>query len=135
MTTDYKETFDRLSLYFLAILISPILFGTLIATYSVIIFDDSWGFGATIIGVTLYSFPIIALAAFPVSLYIDFSARTKSYPSWIKALLYAGFGTLLGLLGSLVLYDLDSIMSMVIFGIIGGVSHFFILALIKKVIK
>ena len=135
MTTNYKETFDRFSLYFLAVLISPILLGAFLATYSIISFEDSWGFGPTILVVILYSFPFFAFAAFPVSLYIDFSARVKSYPNWIKAHLYAGFGGLVGLLGSIVLYDIYSIIFMLVFGIIGGVIHFFILALIKKVIK
>lgn len=135
MTTDYKETFDRLSLYILAILISPILFGALIATYTIISVEDSWGFGPTILVVILYSFPFFAFAAFPVSLYIDFSARYKSYPNWVKALLYACFGGLAGLLGSIVLYNIYSIFFMLFFGMVGGVIHFFILGIIKKVIK
>ena len=132
MTTDYKETFDRLSLYILAILISPILLGAFIATYTVISVDDSWGFGPTFLVVTLFSFLFFAFAAFPVSLYIDFSARFKSYPNWIKAMLYAGFGGLAGLLGSIVLYDIYSILFMLFFGMIGGVIHFWVLAIIKK---
>lgn len=78
MTISYKETFDRFSLYFLAILISPVLFGVFMALYSSIFSQDSWGFGPTVFVVTLYSFPFFALAAFPISLYIDFSARIKS---------------------------------------------------------
>lgn len=70
--------------------------------------------------------------AFPVSLYIDFSARIKNCSKWIKTFLYAGFGSLAGLLGSVVLYDLFPILSMLIFGMVGGVIHYFILALIKR---
>lgn len=135
MTTNHKETFDRLSLYFLAILITPILFGALIATYTIISVDDSWGFGPTMLVVILYSFPVFAFAAFPVSLYIDFSSRVKSYSNWIKAMLYAAFGGLAGLLGSIVLFEIYSVLFMLFFGIIGGVIHFFILAIVKKVIK
>lgn len=134
MTTNYKETFDRISLYLLALLISPIFFAACIATYSVISFEDSWGFGPTVMVSILYSFPFFALAAFPISLYIDFSARIRSCPNWIKALLYAGFGGLAGILGSIVLYNIYSILFMLVLGIIGGVIHFFILALIKKVL-
>ncbi|KXH87525.1 hypothetical protein [Sporosarcina sp. HYO08] len=135
MTTNYKETFDRFSLYFLAILISPVLFGGILATYSIIAFQDSWSFGPTVLVVALYSFPFFAFAAFPVSLYIDFSARTKNYSNRVKTLLYAGFGSLAGLLASVVLYDLFPTIFMFIFGMLGGVIHFSVLALIKKFIK
>jgi len=135
MTTDYKETFDRLSLYFLAILITPILFGAFIATYTIVYVDDSWGFSPTMLVVILYSFPVFAFAAFPVSLYIDFSSRVKGYPNWKKTMLYAGFGGLAGLLGSIVLFEIYSVLFMFFFGMIGGFIHFFILTLIKKVIK
>ncbi|MHA6261551.1 hypothetical protein ACXYMX_16950 [Sporosarcina sp. CAU 1771] len=135
MTTSYKETFDRFSLYFLAILISPILFGGILAIYSILSFEDSWGFGPTVLLGVLYSFPFFVFAAFPISLYIDFSVRFKGYPNWIKALLFAGFGSLAGLLGSVVLYDLFPITFMFLFGMIGGLIHFLILALIKKGIR
>ncbi|QUW22992.1 hypothetical protein JSQ81_05315 [Sporosarcina sp. Marseille-Q4063] len=135
MTTNYKETFDRFSLYFLAILISPILFGVILAIYSMISFQDSWGFGPTVLVVALYSWAFFAFGAFPVSLYLDFSARTKSYPNWVKALLYAGCGGLAGLVGSVVLFDLFPIIFMLIFGMVGGVIHFSVLVLIKKFIK
>jgi len=135
MTTDYKETFDRLSIYILAILISPILFGAFTATYTIIAVEDSWGFGPTFLLVILFSFLFFALAAFPVSLYIDFSARVKGYPNWKKAFLYVVFGSLAGLLGSIVLFEIYSVFIMLFFGIIGGIIHFFILTLIKKVIK
>jgi hypothetical protein len=132
MTTNYKETFDRFSIYFLAILISPIPFGVFLATYSIISFQDSWSFGPTVLVVALYSLPFFGFGAFPVSLYLDFSARTKNYTNWIKALFYAGFGGLAGLIGSIVVYDLFSIIFMFIFGMVGGVIHFSVLALIKK---
>lgn len=135
MTTNYKETFDRFSFYFLAILITPILFGVLLAIYSILSFQDSWSFGPTVLVVALYSFPFFAFGAFPVSLYLDFSARTKNYPNWVKVLLYAGFGGLAGLVGSVVLYDLFSIIFMFIFGMVGGGIHFSVLVLIKKFIK
>lgn len=135
MTTDYKEIFDRLSIYILAILISPILFGAFIATYTIVSVEDSWGFGPTFLVVILFSFLFFAFAALPVSLYIDFSARVKDYPNWLKALLYAGLGGLAGLLGSIVLFEIYSVFFMLFFGMIGGVIHFLILAVIKKVIK
>ncbi len=135
MTTTYKETFDRISLYFLAVIISPIPFGIFLALYSILFLQDSWGFGPTILVVALYSFPFFVFGAFPISLYIDFSTRTKNYLNRIKALLYAGFGGLAGLLGSIVLYDLFSIITMFVFGMVGGIIQFFILTLIKKVIK
>jgi hypothetical protein len=135
MTTNYKETFDRFSLYFLAILISPIFFGIFMAIYSIIFFQDSWSFGPTLMVVALYSFPFFAFGAFPVSLYLDFSDRTKNYSNWVKVLLYAGFGSLAGLVGCVVLYDLYPIIFMFIFGMVGGVIHFSVLALIKKFIK
>jgi hypothetical protein len=135
MTQNYKETFDRFSLYFLAIFISPILYGVLLALYSAISFQDSWSFGPAVLVATIYSFPFFAFAALPVSLYIDFSARTKNYPNWVKTLLYSGFGSLAGLLASAVLYDLFSIIFMFIFGMFGGVIHFSMLALLKKFFK
>lgn len=135
MTLNYKETFDRFSLYFLTIFISPILFGVFMALYSMIAFQDSWSFGPTVLVVGIFSWPFFGFGAFPVSLYIDFSARTKLYPNWAKALLYAGCGGLAGLVGCLILYDLYSITFMFIFGMVGGVIHFFVLALIKKIFK
>lgn len=135
MTLNYKETFDRFSLYFLTIFISPILFGVFMALYSMIAFQDSWSFGPTVLVVGIFSWPFFGFGAFPVSLYIDFSARTKLYPNWAKALLYAGIGGLAGLLGSLILYDLYSITFMYIFGMVGGVIHFLVLAIIKKLFK
>ena len=135
MITNYNETFDRFSLYFLAILISPILFGVFLAIYSIISFQDSWSFGPTVLVVALYSLPFFAFGAFPVSLYLDFSARTKNYPNWVKIFLYAGFGSLAGLIGSIVLSDLFPIIFMFIFGMIGGAIHFSILALIKNLVK
>ncbi|WP_172373780.1 hypothetical protein [Sporosarcina jiandibaonis] len=135
MTTNHKETFDRFSLYFLAILISPILFGVLLATYSIIAFQESESFGPTVFVVALYSFPFFAFGAFPVSLYLDFSARTKNFANWVKVLLYAGFGGLAGLIGSVVLHDIFPIIFMFIFGMIGGVIHFSVLALINRLIK
>lgn len=135
MTHSYKETFDRFSIYFLAIFISPILFGAFLALYSIITFQDSWSFGPTALVVALYSLPFFLIAAFPVSLYIDFSTRTKNYPNWKKALVYATLGGLAGLLGSVVLYDLFSISFMIIFGMVGGIIHFSVLALINKFIK
>lgn len=134
MTQDSQMTFERISLYILAIIISPILFGIIFATYSLIL-QDSWSFGETVFVVTLYSFPLFAFTAFPVSLYIDFSLRIKNFPSWKKALLYACFGGIAGILGSIVLHDLVSILYMFLFGMAGGVMHCFILYLIKKVTK
>lgn len=131
----YNETFNRFSLYFLAMLISPILFGVLLAIYSITFLQDSWNFGPAIMVVILYSFPFFMFGALPVSLYIDFSARIKNCSKWMKKFLYAGFGSLAGLLGSVVLYDLIPILSMLIFGMVGGVIHYFILALIKMIIK
>lgn len=135
MAADYKETFDRFSLYVLALLISPVLFGAILAVYSLIVFDDSWGFVPELLVVTLYSFPFFALMAFPVSLYIDFSSRTKSYPTKTKGFLYVVFGAVAGFICSLILYDMFSTFFMLIFGMIGGLVHFVILTLIKKVIK
>lgn len=135
MTTNYKETFDRISLYFLAVIISPIPFGIFLALYSTLFLQDSWGFGPTILVVALYSFPFFAFGAFPVSLYIDFSARTKNYFNWIKVLLYASFGGLVGLLGNVVLYGFFSVITMLALGMVGGIIHFFVLVLIKKFIK
>lgn len=136
MTTSYQETFDRFSIYLLATFISPILFGVLLAFYSNISFEDSCSsFGPTVLVVALYSFPFFLAGAFPVSLYIDFSARIKSYPNWIKALLSAGFGSLAGLIGSVILNDLFSIIYMFFMGMIGGLIHFLVLFLIKKIIK
>ena len=135
MTTNYKDTFDRISLYFLAILISPIFFGIFMAIYSIVVFQDSWSFGPTVLVVALYSWPFFAFGAFPVSMYLDFSTRTKNYPNRIKVLLYAGFGSLGGLIGSVILYDLYPIIFMFIFGMVGGIIHFSVLTLIKKFIK
>ena len=135
MTTNYKDTFDRFSLYFLAILISPIFFGIFMAIYSIVVFRDSWSFGPTVLVVALYSWPFFAFGAFPVSMYLDFSTGAKNYPDRIKVLLYAGFGSLGGLIGSVVLYDLYPIIFMFIFGMVGGIIHFSVLILIKKFIK
>ncbi|MFC5602509.1 hypothetical protein [Sporosarcina koreensis] len=135
MTFNYKETFDRFSFYFLTIFISPILFGVFMALYSMIAFQDSWSFGPTVLVVGIYSWPFFAFGAFPVSIYIDFSARTRDYPHWKKAVLYAGFGGLAGLLGSVILYNLYSMIFMLTFGLFGGLIHFFVLALIKRFFK
>ncbi len=135
MEADYKETFDRISLYVLALLLSPVLFAAILAVYTVITFDDSWGFVPTLLVVALYSFLFFALTAFPVSLYIDFSNRTKSYSTKIKCLMYAVFGALAGFIGSLILYDMYSIFFMLIFGMIGGIIHFVVLMVLKKIIK
>lgn len=86
MTTSYKEIFHRFSLYLVAIMISPVLFGGLMAIHSILFFEDNiWNFGPTVLVVTLYSLPFFLLTAFPISLYIDFSARIKSVPNRIKA--------------------------------------------------
>ncbi|WOV82981.1 hypothetical protein PGH26_08490 [Sporosarcina jeotgali] len=105
MTQDSQMTFERISQYILAIIISPILFGLIFATY-LLILQDSWSFGETVFMVALYSFPLYAFTAFPVSLYIDFSLKIKNFPSWKKVLLYAFFGGIAGILGSIVLHDL-----------------------------
>lgn len=135
MELNYKDTFDRFSLYFLTMFISPILFGVFMALYSEIAFQDSWDFGPTVLVAALYSGPFFWFGAFPVSLYIDFSVRTRNYPEWKKALLYASFGGLAGLLASVIFYSLYSIFFMLIFGMIGGVIQFSVLMLIKKLIK
>lgn len=135
METSYKTIFDRFSIYLLAIFISPILFGAFMALYSIIAFQDSWSFGPTVLVVALYSWPFFGFGAFPVSLYIDFSARIKNNPNWVKVLLYAGSGGLAGLVASVILYDLFSMIFMFLFGMVGGVIHFVVLVLIKKFIK
>lgn len=105
MITNYQETFDRFALYLLAIMISPVLFGGLMAIYSGLFFgDDMWSFGPTVIVVAYYSFPFFLFGAFPSSLYIDFSARIKGSPNYIKALVYAISGSLAGLIGSIVFF-------------------------------
>ncbi|WP_060209987.1 hypothetical protein [Sporosarcina koreensis] len=135
MTTSYKTTFDRFSIYLLAIFVSPVLFGAFMALYSMIAFQDSWSFGPTVLVVALYSWPFFGFGAFPVSLYIDFSARMKNYPNRVKALLYAGSGGLAGIVASVILYDLFSMIFMFIFGAVGGIIHFVVVVLIKKFIK
>lgn len=135
MTTSYKEIFDRFSLYFLAIIISPVLFGGLMAIYSTLFFEDSWSYGPTVLVVALYSFPFFLFGAFPISLYIDFSSRIKSVPDKIKAFLYTFSGGLAGLLGGIVFFNLYSIISVFFFGLVGGLTHFFVLVIIKKFIK
>ena len=72
------------------------------ALYSIISYQDSSSFGPTVLVVALYSLPFYAFAAFPISLYIDFSAHIKNSPNRVKALLYASCGGLAGLLGSVV---------------------------------
>lgn len=135
MTLNYKETFDRFSLYLLTIFISPVLFGAFMALYSMIAFQDSWSFGPTVFVVALYSWPFFGFGALPVSLYIDFSARMKNYPNRVKALLYAGSGGLAGIVASVIFYDLFSMIFMFIFGAVGGIIHFVVVVLIKKFIK
>lgn len=105
------------------------------ALYSIISFQDSWSFGPTVLVVALYSWPFFGFGAFPVSLYIDFSARMKNYPNRVKALLYAGAGGLAGLVASVILYGLYPMIFMFLFGMVGGVIHCFVLFLIKKLIK
>lgn len=131
MTPTYKTTFDRFSIYFLTIFISPVLFGAFLALYSIITFQDSWSFGPTVLVVAVYSLPFFAFGAFPVSLYIDFSSRTKNLPNWAKALLYVGFGGIAGLLASVILHNLFSMIVMFVFGMFGGVIQFLVVALVK----
>ena len=135
METSYKTIIDRFSIYLLAIFVSPILFGAFMALYSMIAFEDSWSFGPTVLVVALYSWPFFGFGAFPISLYIDFSARLKEHPNWIKALVYACSGGLAGLIASVILYGLYSMIFMFLFGMVGGVLHFIVLELIKKFIK
>lgn len=135
METSYQTLFDRFSLYLLAIFISPILFGAFMALYSMIAFQNSWGFGPAVFVVALYSWPFFGFGAFPVSLYIDFSARMKHLPNRVKAMVYAGSGGLAGLIASIIFYDLFSIIYMFFFGMVGGVIHFLLLLLIKKLMK
>ncbi len=135
MTTTKKVTFDRLALYVLAVLISTVLFGVVGSFYSIIISGKYGEFGPTFFGMALLSFPFFALAAFPISIYIDFSSKIKTNSQWIQALLYIGSGGLVGLLVAVILNEFYLLISMLFFGIIGGVIHFLILTVIKKVIK
>ncbi|WP_339250269.1 hypothetical protein NSQ43_11340 [Sporosarcina sp. FSL W8-0480] len=132
MTSSYKEIFDRSSIYLLTLLISPVLFGFLLAIYSAISFEDSWSIGPTVIVVAVYSFPFFAFGALPISLYIDFSARTKNYPNWLKVLVLGGFGTLAGL-AAIGLFGIFNFMFF--FGFFGAVIYFFVLKLLNKIIK
>lgn len=135
MTLNYKETFDRFAFYFLSIFISPTLFGVFMACYSTVFYQDSWSFGPIVLVVAVYSWMFFLFGALPVSLYIDFSVRTKGYPNWAKALLYVGFGGLAGILGSVFLFNLYSIFFMFLFGMVGGLIHFFVLTVLKKFFK
>lgn len=135
METSYKTIFDRFSIYLLGLFISPILFGVFMAIYSIIAFQDSWSFGPTVLVVALYSWPFFGFGAFPISLFIDFSARMKDRPNWVKALIYAGSGGIAGLIAGVIFYDLFSMILMFLFGMVGGVIHHVALLLIKKLIK
>jgi hypothetical protein len=135
METSYKTIFDRFSIYLLAIFVSPLLFGAFMALYSMIAFQDSWSFGPTVLVVALYSWPFFGFGAFPVSLYIDFSARMKNYPNWVKALLFVVSGGVAGLVANVILNGLYPMIFMFLFGMVGGVIHFIVLELIKKFIK
>lgn len=135
MTTSNEETFDRISLYFLAIFVSPILFGAVFSIYSQLAFEDYYSFGSTVFVAAIISFPFFAVTAFPISLYVDFSARFKGYSNWKKAILFAASGSLIGILGYVVLNNYSSVVLMLCFGIIGGLCHFFVLSLIKKIIR
>lgn len=132
-STAYKRVFDRVSLYLLAVFVSPVLFGVCLALYSAVFVQDSWSFGPTVFVTALYSLPFFAIGAFPVSLFIDYSSKTKQQSRWIKGLLYTGFGGLAGLIGSIILHDIFPVLFMIAFGMLGGLLHFGIVELIKKI--
>lgn len=75
---------------------------------------------------------VFAFGALPISLYIDFSARTKNYPNWLKVLVLGGFGTLAGL-AAIGLFGIFNFMFF--FGFFGAVIYFFVLKLLNKIIK
>ena len=135
MTQSNKELFDRFSVYFLAVFISPILFGSVMALYSKLTIQEYWSFGDSVLSYSISSLPYFLLVVLPVSLYIDFSARTRELPHWAKALLLAGSAGVVALLHSLVLYSPHSTLFMFLFGMIGGMLHFALLTLLKKLIK
>ncbi|GEM_PF-3773390 len=135
LSTAYKRTFDRLALYLLAVFLSPMLFGACLALYSVISVRDSWDFGPTALVAAVYSLPFFALAACPVSLYVDYSAKTRGKPRRFKLLIYAVSGGLAGLVGSLILQEIFSILFMTSFGMVGGLVHFGVIELLKKLFK
>lgn len=133
--TAYKRVFDRLSLYVLAVILSPVLFGACLALYSMAMVDDSWGFGPTVFVTALYSLPFFAIGAFPVSIYVDFSARTVQKPRWIKSLLYLVAGSIAGVLGAILFGDMFSILVLALFGAVGALVHFSAVELVKKLFR
>ncbi|MGG0642569.1 hypothetical protein ABE021_01320 [Sporosarcina gallistercoris] len=133
--TAYKRVFDRLAIYVLAVFLSPVLFGACLALYSMAMVDDSWGFGPTVFVTALYSLPFFALGAFPVSLYIDSSVRTKQSPRWIKSLLYTGAGSIAGLLSAVQFGDMFSIPVMALYGAVGALVHFGVVELVKRLFR
>lgn len=124
-------TFHYFLSYSLAVLISSIFFGMLLAIYLVTSFKNPLSFNALFLISSLYSFPFFALGAFPISLYVDFSARIKSSSNWLKILIYASFSTLAGFIAVNIF---DMMNSMFIFGLFGGIIYFYILRLLKKII-
>ncbi|WP_040285056.1 hypothetical protein [Sporosarcina koreensis] len=127
----YQSTFDRLAVYLLAVFLSPLLFGACIALYSLLVFDDSWGFGPTALVTAVYSLPFFLFLALPVALFIDFSPKTKQRSRKMKILFYAGAGCLAGLLGAVIFGELFSGIDLGIFGIVGGLAYFSVLELLK----
>lgn len=134
-STAYKRVFDRLALYLLAVVLAPVLFGACLTLYSMAMHEDSWGFGPTTLVIALYSLPFFALGAFPVSLYIDSSVRTKQRPWWIKSLLYVGAGSLAGLIGAVLFFDLFSIPAIILYGAVGALIYFGVVELVKKLFR
>lgn len=130
--TAYKRVFDRVSIYVLAVFLSPVLFGACLAFYSGLMVDDSWGFGPTVFVTAIYSLPFFAIGAFPVSIYVDFSARTIQRPRWIKSLLYVVAGSVAGLLGAILFGDMFSILVLALFGAVGALIHFGVVELVKN---
>lgn len=127
----YQRTFDRLAIYMLAVFLSPLLFGACIALYSLVFFDDTWGFGPTTFVTALYSLPFFLFLALPVALFIDFSPKTKQRSRKMKILFYAGAGCLAGLLGAIIFGELFSGIDLGIYGIVGGLAYFGVLELMK----
>lgn len=137
MNERYKNTINRLSLYFLSSILASIAFGCLVGLYDSVVNEDSWGFTSIAILFILYTLPIYGFVVIPYALFVDYSKKTKALTQSKKFLLYVIAGALAGgvygaiLLGPLYTSAGEFVLP-IIYGVVSAVIFFCLLTLIKK---
>ena len=138
MENAYKETFDRFAIYLFASFLSPVLFAVCFSFYSQLIMENSWTFLSMFILAAIFTFPIFLVGVFPISLFIDFSKIGKSLSVWKKGICYACSGGVIGCIAGIWVFGASEAFTYLlaaVYGIVGGLLHFFMLFFLKRIFR